>query len=118
MIIPKGDTLLSIRDIKFDGAAQLDGQKRGENLVTIHYQILTRMFDEVEGKTRLVVVKDHTAVFNGEFGDEEFGEMLLAVKKLAVKALQEANHDEKRDIDAAVAKSTDKAPKPADAEVS
>lgn len=101
MLISKGGTLLSIRDVKFDGAAVLDGQQRGQNLVTIHYQVLTKIFDPNETKHKYVVVKDNTLIVNTEFGDEFLAEMLRDVKNFAVKVLKESNIDDAKDIDAA-----------------
>ena len=98
MLISKGNTQISIRDVKFDGAAMLDGQQRGQNIVTIHYQILTKIFDPTIAQHKYVVVKDSTLVVNTEFGDEFLNEMLTEVKKFAIKVLKESNIDEAKDI--------------------
>lgn len=102
MIISKGETLLSIRDIKFSGATILEGQKRGENVVEIHYQILAKVMDRAESKIRYTVVKDQVVTFNGEFGDDVFNDALLFVKKFAVQLLNESNYDEKANIGTAI----------------
>jgi hypothetical protein len=102
MIKPKGQTILSIRSVNFDGATILEGQKRGANIIKIHYQILTQKVNEVNGRLEWTVVTDNTLVLNGEFQDSELSEAIIYFKKFAVKVIQEMNADQKSNIDDAI----------------
>jgi hypothetical protein len=102
MIIPKGETKLSIRSIHFDGATQLENQKRGSDVVKIHYQVLVKRFNESSGQLDWTVVSDHNAIFNGEFADQELKEIIPYFKRVAVKILNEAHHDQSKNLEEAI----------------
>jgi hypothetical protein len=102
MIKPNVETRLSIRNITFDGATQLENQQRGSDIFKVHYQILAKKTNMGTGKEEWTIVSDHNAIFNGEFKDEEAKEAIIYFKQFAVKLIQESNFDQSKNIDHAI----------------
>lgn len=102
MIIPKGNTRLSIRSIHFDGATQLLNQRRGSDIIKVHYQILVQKVNETNGTLEWTIVSDHNVIFNGEFADEELKEIIPYFKRFAVKLLHESHFDQTKNLESAI----------------
>jgi hypothetical protein len=104
MISTKTDRYISIRSIQFNGASDIEGQARGENTITVNYNIQTKVVDQKTLRHRHIVVAEKTVKFNLEFADQELYEALIATKVLAVSLIKERHTQEEKEIEDAIAK--------------
>jgi hypothetical protein len=104
MISAKTGTHISIRSIEFTGIHNLDGQARGENIITIVYHTHTKIIDPKTLRHRYVVVAENTIKLNMQFADQELFERLVQAKILATELIQERHEQEAEELKDAFAK--------------